>query len=184
MSRLLRSGLTLLGFLAPVVACSGFSLRADGDGGAIVFATDGGDAGPGALTSNPGAISCGQATCTGALGTPLDGQDRPLCCAFGSSSGPGSAVKDTCVSSMGACSSGVAFYCDETNDCVAGLGLVCCEGTGREAFSCQPNCSGVRLCKSSVECAAGLPCTAYRCDGQTIGVCGVLSDAKRKALGC
>lgn len=176
-------GFGIVVFLAPVVACSGLNLRTDGDSGVLFFGTDGGDAGPGTLLSNPGAISCGQSSCPGAVGTPLDGQERPLCCAFGSSSGAGSAVKETCVTSMGACAGGVAYYCDESKDCASGLGLVCCEGAGREAFSCQSNCSGVQLCKSGSDCK-GLPCTAYRCNGQTIGVCGQLSDAKRTALGC
>jgi hypothetical protein len=90
-------------------------------------------------------------------------------------------VKETCVTSMGACASGVPYYCDETKDCLSGL--VCCEGAGREAFSCQTTCSGVQLCKSGSDCKR-VPCTAYRCNGQTIGVCGQLSDAKRTALGC
>lgn len=91
-------------------------------------------------------------------------------------------VKETCVTSMGACGSGVAYYCDETSDCLSGL--VCCEGSGHEAFSCQTSCSGAQLCKTGSDCKGSIPCTAYRCDGQTIGVCGQLSEAKRKALGC
>ncbi len=164
------------------MACSGINIRAGQDGGLIILGgSDGGDAGPGALVSNPGVISCGATTCADALPTPLDGQDHPLCCALGSSSGPGSVVKDSCTTSLGSCGSGVAYYCDETGDCLGGL--VCCEGIGHEAFSCQTTCGGVQLCKVDADCT-GKVCTPYRCDGQTIGVCGQLSDAKRKALGC
>jgi hypothetical protein len=135
------------------------------------------------LKSDPGRITCGKHACDHAWPTPQDDSVRPYCCVVGKSTGDPDA--QTCENAnLGQCESGIPFYCDEAVDC--GSQMVCCLSTSIRLLSgCDTRCSdGPQLCKHDSECPSGTGCTAYRCNGEPLGVCGALSADLKAGLGC
>jgi hypothetical protein len=147
---------------------------ADADG-----SSSGGDSG---LSSDPGAVTCGNTLCPDASGDPPMNQIRAYCCTHGPNTGD--PISQMCeYANLGACESGIPYYCDETSDCNAGL-FCCMSKDIRPWTACQSTCTGVMLCKSSGECNNGQKCVPATCDGQHLGTCGPLSSALAMAFGC
>jgi hypothetical protein len=181
----MRATLLLLALVC--VGCQGRVLSHPVDGGTVD-----GDAGAAVTPSNerlqsdPGAVSCGAATCA-IRSNPSPGM-LSLCCLR---------VQDPavaeCVDSPGECESGSKFLCDESADCPAGQH--CCfggrtyGGSGCSPDACVPtSCTGfdcgIELCKRDGECASGR-CYAYDCvNGRRIGSCNPLNADHLRALAC
>ncbi len=75
---------------------------------------------------------------------------------------------------LGACESGVPYYCDEAADCDRDAGLVCCESSVRVLFTCQASCSTGKpqICKTDAECQGGTTCAGVlNLYGLVVGTC-------------
>jgi hypothetical protein len=125
--------------------------------------------------STPGFIDCmyggtGSASCVSTPAPEMNLSTESYCCYRGPFTGdPPSA---TCVmGNLGACETGVPFYCDEAADCDPGL--VCCRSTVRELFSCSSGCAGQpQICKTDGECLNGTVCSGLLSNaGLVVGVC-------------
>jgi hypothetical protein len=109
-------------------------------------------------------------------------QVRAYCCVLAPNAG--NPASQTCdYANLGACETGIPYYCDEAADCNAGLGC-CMSNDLRPWTACASTCTGVMLCKSSTECTNGQSCTPATCDGQKIGTCGPLTASLAQAFGC
>jgi hypothetical protein len=114
-------------------------------------------------------VSCGAKDCL----RDGDGRSREVCCVT-----PGAPPQMACTRELdpAACDQG-RRECDDTADCSGGE--VCCAETSNDdkmSTRCMPSCiTGVerwQVCKTSAECAGGIPCTMGICPRQgAIGFC-------------